>query len=308
MARPQKTPALPAHTELDEARIDGAVVAMRQDATAGAMQHDRAVFDLGQKVGAIQMARLQQSFSAAAEVRLFDELRESNKFKELALPRADGTSAAAESFQEFCSVVFGLGYKAMNERKLDLLALGEQAYETATRLGLNRRQLRMVRALPDAEREAVTAAMASGTKAEVVAVIEDLAAKLSEQQAENAELKADAEAQAQVRADLHQKLDKERAKLKRISKLPPDQQLAELHKEAGLAGFEAHAVIMGTLRPALQALADLEEAHGSQSVVMAGLVGHVQAALTGLREQFNLPDVSNAADLKLAAEVAEWAK
>ena len=41
---------------------------------------------------------------------------------------------------------------------------------------------------------------------------------------------------------------------------------------------------------------------------MSGLVGQVQAQLNALRQEFNLPDVSNAADQKLAAEMAEWDK
>ena len=54
MARPQKTPATPAHTELDEARIDGAVVAMRQDATALAeanAQRETTVRAVAQQLG-----------------------------------------------------------------------------------------------------------------------------------------------------------------------------------------------------------------------------------------------------------------
>ena len=41
---------------------------------------------------------------------------------------------------------------------------------------------------------------------------------------------------------------------------------------------------------------------------MAGLVGQLAAECAALREEFNLPDVSNAADLQLAAETAQWAQ
>jgi hypothetical protein len=43
------------------------------------------------------------------------------------------------------------------------------------------------------------------------------------------------------------------------------------------------------------------------SIFMAGLLGQMQADLNALREEFNLPDVSSAADQALAAEVAQWA-
>ena len=41
---------------------------------------------------------------------------------------------------------------------------------------------------------------------------------------------------------------------------------------------------------------------------MAGLVGQVQAQLNALREEFDLPDTSNAAEQQLAADHAAWNK
>ena len=61
------------------------------------------------------------------------------------------------------------------------------------------------------------------------------------------------------------------------------------------------------LRQALVALSGAPGG-GDKSVFMAGLVGQIQADLNALREEFNLPDVSNAADAQLAAEVAQWAE
>jgi hypothetical protein len=40
---------------------------------------------------------------------------------------------------------------------------------------------------------------------------------------------------------------------------------------------------------------------------MAGLVGQLQAELNAMREEFNLPDVSSAAQAQLASDVAQWA-
>jgi hypothetical protein len=37
------------------------------------------------------------------------------------------------------------------------------------------------------------------------------------------------------------------------------------------------------------------------------MVGQLQAEINAIRAKFNLPDVSNAADEQLAAEVAQWA-
>ena len=91
-----------------------------------------------------------------------------------------------------------------------------------------------------------------------------------------------------------------------IAKLTPDQKLLELQKESTALMNDALGCVRGQLRGALIALKNHGDA--DHSVFMAGLVGQLQADVTALREEFNLPDVSNAADLALAAEVDQWAK
>ncbi|QDL55318.1 hypothetical protein [Rhodoferax aquaticus] len=90
-----------------------------------------------------------------------------------------------------------------------------------------------------------------------------------------------------------------------IAKATPDDVLAELHQEAAALLRNAQGAVAGELRQALIALQNHKGAE--QNVFMAGLVGQLQADLTALREEFNLPDVSTAADQALAGEVSEWA-
>lgn len=71
---------------------------------------------------------------------------------------------------------------------------------------------------------------------------------------------------------------------------------------------DALGAVRGGLRQALLALNDVPEGTPSQAVFMSGLIGQIAADLAALREEFNLPDVSNAADAALAAEVAQWAQ
>lgn len=110
-----------------------------------------------------------------------------------------------------------------------------------------------------------------------------------------------------VLADKNTANDKLRAQLKRIEKLPPDEALEQTMKEATAITRDAMGAIRGGLRQALLALNDAPDG-ANKAVFMAGLVGQVQADLAALREEFNLPDVSSAADAQLAAEVAQWAE
>lgn len=123
------------------------------------------------------------------------------------------------------------------------------------------------------------------------------------------ELKAEHQAGEAVRADLSKKLTNLQTKAKRVQTLPPDDALIELTKEATALATEAAGMVLGNVRQGLQALLDHATEHGGDvGVTMAGMVGQIQRELTRLRTEFDLPDVSNAADEVLAAEVAQWAK
>ncbi len=107
-----------------------------------------------------------------------------------------------------------------------------------------------------------------------------------------------------VLSDKNTANDKLRAQLKRIQAAPADEQLLALQREATSIMNDALGAIRGQLRQALIALKN----HGDDdnSLFAAGLVGQLQGDLTALREEFQLPDVSTAADVQLAAEVAQW--
>lgn len=109
-----------------------------------------------------------------------------------------------------------------------------------------------------------------------------------------------------VLADKNAAMDKLRGQLKRIQTTPRDQQLLELQKEATSHMNDALGAIRGQLRQALIALRDHDPLQ-DQSLFSAGLVGQLAGDLAALREEFNLPDVSTAAERELAADTAEWA-
>lgn len=92
-----------------------------------------------------------------------------------------------------------------------------------------------------------------------------------------------------------------------IKTAPPEEFVDRLQKESSAAVGDAVGAVRGRVRGALVAIQQAPD-HPAKEVLMAALVGQVQAELNALRNEFNLPDVSSAADQALAAEVAEWAK
>jgi hypothetical protein len=116
------------------------------------------------------------------------------------------------------------------------------------------------------------------------------------------EARADKVADEKLLAEKSAKIDK---LSRHIKKATPDQVLLEIQKEATELMNDALGCIRGQIRGSLIALSNHSE--DDHSIFMAGLLGQLQGDLSALREEFNLPDVSTAADQALAAEVAQWA-
>lgn len=111
--------------------------------------------------------------------------------------------------------------------------------------------------------------------------------------------------EAEANEKLLAKKDEKINKLSRhIAKLTPDDKLAELEKECTQIMTDAVNCLRGQMYAGLMALKEHDES--DRTLFMAGLVGQVQFEVAALREAFNLPDVGKAADLEMAAEVAQW--
>src|SRR5450830_85671 len=119
--------------------------------------------------------------------------------------------------------------------------------------------------------------------------VKELRAALREERQEH-------KANKQLLQKKNDKIDQLELDQKRIAKMPPDKELAALMDEANRITKDAIGAIRGGVRAALKALKNRPD---DNAVLMAGLVGQIQADLNALRQEFDLPDVSNAADAQL---------
>jgi hypothetical protein len=291
-------------TTLDQPKIEGAMVAMRADGIVEQTARDQRLARFSEQVGIAKYAGFQAEMCAAAQIKVFIEIKESNDFKDLPILRADGNVRPAQTLDELCPLVFGRSYRVMAEQAQNFGLLGEGAFEAVQRMGLNRHQLRLIRSLPDAQRTAVAEAIQAESKSEVVAIIEDLAAQLADSHNSLAEAKAEKIATEKLLENKNKQLDK---LSRHIAKSTPDTVLLELQKETTAFTNDALGCVQGQLRQAFIALKNHGNGTADHSLFMAGLLGQVQAELAALREEFNLPDISNAREQELAAEVAQWA-
>ncbi len=129
----------------------------------------------------------------------------------------------------------------------------------------------------------------------------------SQLRAKARDLKGELDAAEAQSAEKSSKLDKLK---RRIAKATPDEKLLELQQESTALMNDALGCLRGQIRQGFVQLTDHVNVNesGDQTLFMAGLLGQIQAEVTALREEFNLPDVSNAAEAERAAEVAKWNK
>lgn len=291
---------------IDQDKIGGAMTAMRADATELALataQHDSAVRAVAQQLGYQLPADCCDPDLIQRDIAM--NMRRS---VEACLEVGRGLRVLKEACQhgEFAARLDVLGIdKYVASRFMQSAAKFAKLPSNATLKAIgNQTKLFEMLVLDDEQIEELEL---TGQTGELK--LDDVASmSVKELRAALRELRAEHGAAEEVRAGLHKRIDKLEREKQRIERLPPDEALEALMKEATAIARDAIGAVRGNLRQALQALLHAGEERGQNDVFMAGLVGQVQAELNALRDEFNLPDVSTAADQQLAAEVAEWSK
>lgn len=292
---------------IDTEKIGSATLAMREQGMAQREQEDAQLAMAAQAVGGALMARLHKNFSHAAEVNMFNQVRDlplavlrriplpeiaatAASFDDTAEGASPKTAATAANLEDFCRRVFGRSATVLREEAQNLQLLGEQAYEVSAQLRIGRNALRLTRALPPEKLEVVRTAISNGsTKAEVLAVIEDLAERVQQAEAAVQEEKAEHQASKDLAATKQARIEKLEREALRIAKIAPDEDLKKLQHEATTHLLAAQGAIRGQLRAALVALQNHAEDNGA---FMAGMVAQLMADLTVLRDEFNLQGIT----------------
>ena len=305
MPRQKTTATLPAEPDLDQDRIDNAMVVMRADAKADSLalaQHNERLAALAAQLkyaGATDPGTLENSaretirrigmgiFELGAYLLLLREACEHGTF----LPTLDRLGLGPDSAQRYMAVTRRFASNAVSNRLLETSGVSK-----------------LVELLPlndDQVEDLIALGQTGELKLDNVASM-----SVKELRAAVRELRLEKHAKDRLLQVKAQTIDGLSLKLDRIAQAPPNERREQLHQEAARRAFAAQAAVVGNLRLALQALRDDENASGqgdSETVFMAGLVGSVIAEAKKLLDQFNLPDMSAAADAELAAEVAQWA-
>lgn len=271
--------------------VDARIVAA-QDQALSAGETDE-VFAAGVDVGRLEAMDFVATIATSAMLSIYENVKKSKAWRYLRHPQS-GDGRHFESLEEFCEVKLGRSYRRVRELAANRNLIGQEAFEQAERIGLRQVDYNAIKALPAPDQELVRRAVEeSQSRDEVLSLLQELAARNGREMQALAQRADDAQANLLAQQELldkkNQRIDKLEREAKRIARLPAEEALADTKKEAADILAEALGVIQGNFRQALIALQG-----ESADVFAAGLVGQIAATLAALREEFNLPDVSEA--------------
>src|SRR5574343_729674 len=290
-------------TTIDQDKVAGAMAQMRADVITQHEAEKDEVLAAGIDLGRLEALDFIATVANSAILPIYENVKKSKAWRLLRNPKSSNGSNFA-SLDEFCEVKLGKTYGRLQHLVANRNVIGQEAFEQAERLGLRQVDYNAIKALPAPDQELIRRAVEEAQSSnEVLDLLQELAARHATEKEAMArqveEATAEAKAGEEVRTKLHQRIDKLEREKALIERMPPDEALEALMKEATAITRDALGSGRGNLRQALQSLLNAGEERGQNNVFMAGLVGQVQAELNALREEFNLPDVSTAADQQL---------
>ncbi|WP_256815371.1 MULTISPECIES: hypothetical protein [Pseudomonas] len=267
---------------------------------AQGMQEERDL--VNQLLGQVQMADAFSKFSLTVSTSKLAFVKENKLYRGLQGKRSADGQQFSGTWDDFCSLL-GRSRQQVDEDIANLRALGEEALDSMSRMGIGYRELRQYRKLPEDQKSALLEAAKSGDKEAFVDLAEELIAKNTKdkealaQQLDN--VNADYEAQSKVLADTSSKLQDTKLELEKTRRLvaarTPDEKITAIREEATKLATEAEVAVACKLRPAVEALvAHADEEGADHRAVIAGLLAQVERAVSSIRLEYGIPTTPDA--------------
>lgn len=290
---------------IDTDVLENGTRALLEDSTATQFFLDKA--ELMQQVGRIQGIDFTRRVGDIAMAKIFEEIRLSKKYKDLPYLDEKGNTRLSGSLDEFCRVFLGKSYNRCLELSQNLHLLGEELYESTQKLNFRAKDYAALRALPADEQAIIKQAIETESREAVIELIEDMAvrhaAEKEKLQKELSDTREDKDAVERVLAKRNEQLDLAQARQEKLKPPTPDEEGAQLRREASDWVCNAEAVIRGTLRDGIQQLRNHGEANQTtHEEFLSGLLAQLQRALNDVRSEFLIKQVAD------GSNVPEWAK
>ncbi|HBO6749954.1 TPA: hypothetical protein L4855_002416 [Pseudomonas aeruginosa] len=173
---------------------------------------------VNQLLGQAQMADAFAKFSVTVTTSKLAFVKENKLYRALQGKKTGDGHQFSGTWEEFCSLL-GRSREQIDEDIRNLRALGEEALESMSRMGIGYRELRQYRKLPDDQKTALIEVAKTGDKEAFVDLDEEMIAKHSKEkeelQAKLEDVQQDYDALSKVEADTSKKLRDVKLELQR---------------------------------------------------------------------------------------------
>ena len=303
MARtPTKTTPPAAEPALNETALATLEAAPRQLAVAHEAMDE--VLAAGIDLGRLEALDFIAVTANTAALAVYQNVKKSKAWRHLR--GSDGE--IFPSLEQFCRERLGFSERRLRQVVANRALLSQEVFEQAERIGLRQVDYNAIKALPAPDQELVRRAVEeSKSRDEVIDLLQELAVRHAQTRSERDEALADKQATEQVLADKNKRIDQLRAAQKRINAEPPDERSAAIQAEAASMAADLQGRLQGMLRQAFLAVVNSGDERDQHSIFLAGLIGQLQARVTELRDEFDLPDLSTAADDEPGIDMAALA-
>lgn len=204
--------AAPVVAETDLTPVVQAVAAADQAAAMqAAYEQERDL--LNQLLGQAQMADAFSKFSLTVRTSKLAFVKENKLYRAMKGQKSpDGQELLKGTWEDFCRLL-GRSVAQVDEDIVNLNALGEEALESMSRMGIGYRELRQYRRLPEDQKQALIEVAKAGDKEGFVELAEEIIARHAKEKdtlaAKEAEARAQIEAKDKVLADNATKINEQ---------------------------------------------------------------------------------------------------
>lgn len=178
---------------------------------------------LSKGMGMTQAFTFMRDFSDLARLKWLKERKESKDYKGLQCIDSKGELCTLRNFEDLCGCM-GLSYRKVSEDLLNLATFGEEFMKSASRIGLGYRDLRKLRALPEAD---IKELEATDDPDALRQMADDLLRQTYELKKKTEEQAQTLKAREQMLQEKDKTINSARAELIKLKSLTPDEQVIE---------------------------------------------------------------------------------
>lgn len=240
MARTKTSPA----TEIVELKPEAAQDVAAADMLRAAETLLQDFEEVHRQVGQLEAFEFTRRVADVAAAQIFENLRNSGKYKGLPYKDAGGSTRYIASLDEFCDVKLGKSLRRCQELSQNLRLLGPELYEQSERLGLRNIDYKALRALPDDDQVLIKQALeASSSREQVIDLMQEMAVRHAQEKAalrgELDEQQAAADGKDRLLAQKTQRINELVAEKNRADALTADERATELETALTQVTLEA---------------------------------------------------------------------